>query len=371
MHAEYTKENWLTDMYDYDVPKQGDIRTGILLEVNDSGALVDIGLKHDGIVPRQDIERLEDNILAALKPGQEVTTRVIKAQDQENSLLLSLAYIQEAKDWERAQELWQNEEIEQGQVSGYNRGGLLVKFGSLTGFVPISHLWERNVAQHPHKLKQYLGQELSFKIIEANSTTNRLVISQRLAEQQSREQKREVLLDKFEEGQTQPGIVTHLCDFGAFVDLGNIDGLIHISELAWRRLKRPDEVVQVGDEVEVYILKVDRQRKRIGLSLKRLQPNPWELVEGVYHADQLVEGVVTNVVDFGAFVALDIGIEGLLHVREIADPAPDDPREFIGRGDHLLLRILRIEPHRQRLELSLKAVSTEEQAAYSIEHPPA
>lgn len=368
MHVEQM-EYLLTEKYAYETPQVGEIRTGILLEIDDHGAVVDIGLKHDGIVPRTDIERLDDKTLSKLVPGQEVTTRIIKAQDREDNLLLSLSYIQEKKDWEKAQAMFTNDQIDSGKVIGYNQGGLLIKFGTITGFIPVSHLWERSAhralkVKRKGVLSRYMSQELSFKIIEVNEETNRLVMSERLAEQDLREQSREKLIREFEEGQTRSGIVTHLSDFGAFVDLGDIDGLIHISELAWRRIQHPSEIVQVGDEVDVYILDVDHERKRISLSLKQLQKNPWERVEDVYYIGQLVHGTVTNVVNFGAFIALDIGIEGLLHISEIADPTPHDPREFIQRGDQLVVRILRVEGERQRIELSLKDVSESEREMY-------
>jgi small subunit ribosomal protein S1 len=368
MIEEFVQGNWL-DIYDYEQPKRGEIRQGVLLEIDEHGAMVDIGLKHDGIVPRQDIDRLADSLLADLKPGQLVMTRVIRAQDQEDSLMLSLSYIQEEKDWERAQELLRDEEFGQGEIVGCNGGGLLVKFGCLNGFIPASHLAnaeKQHLPRHERKsgFREYIGQELQFKVIEVDPQANRLVLSERLAEQELREQKREELISTFEEGNIRQGTVTHICDFGAFVDLGEIDGLIHISELAWRRVRHPSEIVEVGQELDVHILDVDEKRKRIGLSLKQLRSNPWEEVEEIYGVGQVIEGKVTNVVDFGAFVALDIGIEGLLHISEIASPEPHDPREFLDRGDKLVLRILRIDAQRQRVELSLKEVSPEEKEMF-------
>jgi small subunit ribosomal protein S1 len=192
----------------------------------------------------------------------------------------------------------------------------------------------------------------------------RLILSERLARRRIKEQKQKRLFDELLEGQVVQGVVCNLCNFGAFVDLGGADGLIHISELAWRRVEHPREVLQIGDEVQVYVLRLDRERKRIGLSLKRLQPDPWSLVNEIYVEDQLVSGVVTHVVEFGAFVALDSGVEGLVHVSELADPPPRDPRLVVKPGDELLLRILRIDAWRRRIALSLKEVSTQERSEW-------
>lgn len=350
-------EGWLTETYDYAEPKQGEIREGILLDINEQWAIIDVGLKHDGIVPREDMERLEQQTLSHLKPGQEVMARVLQPQDTEGRLLLSLSYFQEAKDWAKARTMLENDTIWQGQASGFNRGGLLVKFGHLTGFIPASHLSRSNKSFGSDKqpnawLKELVGQKFSLKVIEVDQEANRLVLSERLA----RDHNRAALLAELSPGQVRRGIVQNIVNFGAFVDLGGIDGLLHISELAWRRIRHPSEVVQVGDEVQVYVLNVDHDRERINLSLKHLEPNPWDQIDQIYETDQVVTGTVTNVVDFGAFVLLDTGVEGLLHISEIADPVPHDPREFIERGDELRLRILRIDLDRQQMRLSLKQV---------------
>ncbi|NIN70318.1 MAG: S1 RNA-binding domain-containing protein, partial [Anaerolineae bacterium] len=261
--------------------------------------------------------------------------------------------------------LLESGDVRQGEVVEYNRGGLVVEFGPLRGFVPASHLvamkrGRLSPDQREEKLKAYVGQELPLRVIEVNRNRRRLILSERLAREQIREQSMERLLNELVEGQVVRGTVRRLRPFGAFVDLGGADGLIHISELAWRQVRHPREVLQVGDEIDVYVLRLDHERKRIGLSLKRLQPNPWTLVDETYTVDQLVCGTATNVVDFGAFVILDLGVEGLVHISELADPSPSDPRELVKRGDELVLRIVRIDSFRQRIGLSLKAVSAQE-----------
>lgn len=356
-------EKWLKENYDYERPQRGEIREGTILQIEEQGMLVDIGLKHDGFVPRSDLAQLEEETISQLKPGQDIETRVIKPTDQEGELILSLYQAQQEEDWKKAQALLEQGEIWEGEVVGYNRGGLLVKFEHLRGFVPNSHLWrpkDRATDGASGSRKAYVGQVLPLKAIEVDRNHDRLVFSERLAQKQLRKQNKERLLNDLEEGQICRGTVRKLLNFGAFVDLGGADGLIHISELAWRRVDHPSEVLQADDEIEVYILCLDHKRKRINLSLKRLQPNPWDSVSERYTVGQLVSGTVTNVVDFGAFVVLEDGLEGLAHISELADPPPENPRTVVQPGDELVLRILSIDPERQRMRLSLKQVSVEE-----------
>jgi small subunit ribosomal protein S1 len=358
-------ERWLTKEHDYERPRRGQIRQGKIVKIEEHGITVDLGLKRDGFVPRTDLERLGEEATSSLEPGQEITARVLGLEDQDGNLVLSLYQARFEKDWTRAQELLESDDVWQGEVIEYNRGGLIVKFGNLRAFVPASHL-ARRLSSHRFKarLEAYVGQELPLKVIEASRNRRRVILSERLAIQQMREQSMERLLNELVEGQVFRGTVRCLCRFGAFVDLGGADGLIHISELAWRQVRHPREVLQVGDEIDVYVLRLDHERKRIGLSLKRLQPNPWTLVDETYTLGQLVSGTVTNVVSFGAFVILDLGIEGLVHVSELADPSPSDPREMVKCGDELVLRILRIDSSRQRIGLSLKAVSDQERGEW-------
>lgn len=363
--AEQAIEGWLTKPYDYERPQRGQIRQGVILRIEKRGIIVDVGLKRDGFVPIEDVERLGKGALSELTPDQEIETCVVRPVDREDKLILSLYKVRLAQDWARAKEMMENEEICHGVVNGSNQGGLTVSIGRLRGFIPASHLWRVNSRrlepeERREKFQSYVGQELSLKVIEVKRVRRRLILSERLARQQLREQHRKRLLNELLEGQVCRGTVSHLREFGAFVDLGGADGLIHISELSWRRVQHPSEVVQVGDEIEVYVLRLDRERKRIGLSLKRLQPDPWSLVDVNYAKGQLVSGVVTNVAKFGAFVALDVGVEGLIHYTELADPPPKDPQTAVQVGDELVLRILRIEASRQRIGLSLKRVSSQE-----------
>jgi small subunit ribosomal protein S1 len=220
------------------------------------------------------------------------------------------------------------------------------------------------------RLKRLVGRELTLKLIEVNPQRRRLVFSEREAQREAREQFKQQLLTDLAEGDVVRGKVSGMRDFGAFVDLGGADGLVHISELAWHRVKHPREVVQIGDEVEVYVLRLDSEGKRIGLSLKRLQPNPWTTAEENYYIGQLVEGTVSRVVSFGAFVELESGIEALLHVSQMSDPPPGDPTEVVHPGQHLVAQIIALEPQRQRMGLSLKALGEEERDSAFAEVAP-
>jgi small subunit ribosomal protein S1 len=266
-------------------------------------------------------------------------------------------------------------EIWTGEVSGYNRAGLLVRFGHLRGFVPASQLarknrWRLTETERQTLFEEYMGQSLYLRVVDADRDRDRLILSEQQAKRQMRQQSMERLLNELVEGETRRGTVRQLCGFGAFVDLEGADGLIHKSELAWHRVRHPNEILRVGDEIDVYILYLDHERQRIGLSLKRLQPNPWHIVQETYTVDQLVQARVTSVVDFGAFVALDVGVEGLVHISELADPPPQKPHKMVRRGDELVLRILSIDPFRQRMGLSLKRVSASEREAWLAQQVP-
>jgi small subunit ribosomal protein S1 len=262
-----------------------------------------------------------------------------------------------------------NGEIWEAEVEGYNKGGLVVPLDEIRGFVPASQVPDfprgLNQEERLQRLSERVGDTLMVKVIEINRRKRRLILSARAAEREYREEKREQLLEALREGEVRSGRVSSLASFGAFVDLGGADGLVHISELSWRRVRHPREVVSVGDKVDVYVLRLDQERKRIGLSLKRLQPEPWTLVEEKYELGQLIEGVVTNVVDFGAFAEIEEGIEGLIHVSELTDGSISHPREVVKKGDLLLLRIIRIDARRRRLGLSLKRVLESEWAEWA------
>jgi small subunit ribosomal protein S1 len=345
--------------------ERGDIVRGTVLSIDQQGLIVDVSWKHDGIVSRQDIERMGLSV-GDFDVDEEIDVAVVRLDDLEGNLVLSASQAKQNEDWQRAEGLQERDEVWRGEVAAANKGGLILPFGNLRGFVPASHVADlprgMNEEDRVRLLEKMVGEAINIKVIEVNRKRRRLVFSQRNAERENRNARKEQLLNALNEGDTRKGMVSGLCDFGAFVDLGGADGLIHISELAWHRVRHPSEIVNVGEQVEVHVLHLDENGKRIGLSLKRLQPNPWSLVNDMYHIGQLVEGTVTRVEPFGAFINLEPGIEALLHVSQIADEQTTDPRQHrdLYEGNLLMTRVISIEAEKQRLGLSLKEVTKAE-----------
>ncbi len=268
-------------------------------------------------------------------------------------------------DWERIQAVEANDELLELPVVGANRGGLLVEWRSLRGFVPSSQLLDSNPVNADHaaslngslngtrrSLSAMIGETLTLRVIELNPQKNRLILSERAA--QARPGERASILNQLQPGDTVTGIITNLCDFGAFVDLGGLEGLIHISELSWGRVGHPDHMLQRGQQVTAHVLDIDRDNSRIALSLKRLRPDPWKTVEEHYRVGQIVEGIITNVVDFGAFACIEEGLEGLIHVSELAEGQFLHPRNVVSEGQTVQARILSISGSSRRLGLSLR-----------------
>ncbi len=352
-------DQWVGD-YDYQLPQRGDIREGIIVSIEPHEIVVDIGVKQDGIVPLRDLEMLGEEERAKLRVGDQVPVYILRPEDAQGNMIVSINIARRQQDWMQAEEMQQNGEVFEKEVIDFNRGGLLVPFGNLRGFIPASQLSEmpRGLSQATRmaRLKEYVGQALPLKVIEVDRQRRRLILSERAARRKWREQQKEQLLSTLVEGEVRHGVVSGLADFGAFVDLGGADGLIHVSELSWDRVSHPREVLDPGQEVDVYILRLDRERKRIGLSLKRLQPDPWSLVDEKYEIDQLVKGVITNIVDFGAFARLEPGIEGLIHVSEIAEGEIEYPTNVLEPGEEVLVRIISIDSQRKRIGLSMRQV---------------
>lgn len=354
----------LLEEHDYDRPKVGDIRTGIIVSISSQGVIVDLGLKRDGLVQPSDIEELDDEEREAFQLDDEVPVYILETGHSDR-LLVSIHKARLNQDWIRAQELLESGEILEAPVIGHNRGGVIVPVGKLRGFVPASHLTELRRGMDDRQRQQAMSklrdEVVPLKVIEVNRRRRRLVLSQRDAQKEWQESRKKELIDKLNRGDVIKGHVSGLRSFGAFVDLGGADGLVHISELAWHRVKHPREVIRVGDEVEVYVLDLDKDEQRIALSRKRLLPNPWSLAEEKYVVEQLIEGNVTRIVDYGAFVEIEPGIEGLLHVSQLSRDNVEDAREFINEGETHLLRIISIDADRQRIGLSLKSVTANEQ----------
>lgn len=274
--------------------------------------------------------------------------------------------------WQRAAKIFQEGQVVKGVVTGWNRGGLLVRWNELQGFVPASQLKDTPIFDsddsRDEKLAHWVGEELSLKVIELDRSRNRLVFSERATIWGPKDGER--LLAQITPGEVRRGHVSNLCDFGVFVDLGGIDGLVHISELSWGRVNHPRELVSVGQEVEVFVLHVDRDNRRIALSLKRLRPDPWTIVDQKYRPGQIISATITNVVDFGAFARLEDGLEGLIHISELAETPVSHPSEVIRPGDQVQVRILRIDSANHRLSLSLRQVTQQTTSDLKLEGGP-
>ncbi len=349
---------------EYKPPRRGDIRTGVVIEINERGLVVDVGLKREGFVHTDDLERLDEEKRSEIQPGATVSVLVVRPEDREGHPILSIHQAHLHQDWLLAEEMMKKGELYEGEVSGYNRGGLVAQFGKIRGFIPASQVvgLPRRLPEEERqrRLADIVGQRFGLKIIEVDRRRRRLIFSQRRALRAWQELERERVMDQLTEGETCHGRVTDITSFGAFVDLGGADGLIHVSELSWSRVDNPHQVLKVGDEVDVYVLNLDRERKRIALSLKKLQPDPWTLVDDHYRTEQLVEGRVTRVLDFGAFVELDLGVEGLLHASEMIGAPEFRPSDIVHPGETLLVKIIRIDSRRKRIALSARQVRQDE-----------
>ena len=357
--------------FKYAPPRRGEIREAEILEIRDREIIVDMGVKRDGIVQSQDLERLDPEVLNSLKVGSTVHVYVLNPRDQDENLIVSINMGLQQRDWEKARELLETEEVEPVEVVGHNRGGILVRWNRLEGFIPSSHLVSMNLSGERREAWDELrGRELRVKVIEVDQDRRRLIFSEREAQKEWRAQQKARLLAELSEGDIVSGTVTGLRDFGAFVNLGGADGLIHVSELAWHRVDHPRDILRVGEEIKVYVLNLDRSNNRIALSRKRLLNDPWEDAATRYHEGQLVEGVVTNVVDFGAFVALDDGLEGLLHLSEMGDGSLKEPHSYVKKGDRLSLRISHLEPEKRRVGFTQRW-GTDAAEAEAGEAPPA
>ncbi|MCB9160585.1 MAG: S1 RNA-binding domain-containing protein [Caldilineaceae bacterium] len=350
-------------------PQSGDIRQGVIVDKRSNELLVDIGFKSEGIVNSREIERLGDTALS-LGIGDEIPVYVIR-EDREGNVLLSVSRALAEKDWERAEELMESQDIFDGTVAACNRGGVIVKLGQVRGFVPASQLSSTSQSQSieedesgsDDRWSNLMGNPLKLKVIDIDRNRNRLILSERLAMREWRRQQKEQLLESLKEGDVYDGVISSIADFGAFVDLGGADGLIHLSELSWNRVSHPSEVVAVGEKVKVQILSVDLERRRIGLSLRRLQPQPWDLVDDMYEVGQIVTGRITKLVNFGAFARLDdSGVEGLIHISELSNQRVNHPKEVVAEGEEHQLRIIRIDTDKQRMGLSLKQALPVEEA---------
>ncbi|MDX1665293.1 MAG: S1 RNA-binding domain-containing protein [Candidatus Promineifilaceae bacterium] len=347
-----------------DLPQAGDFRYGEVVEHLKNAILVDIGAKSEGVIAGSELDTLSAEEREELAVGNEVYVYVVNPEDEAGNVVLSYARAAEEKDWQTVQRLLESGETYEGEAVGYNKGGLLVEVGRLRGFMPISQLSPgRNMTRSrpaSEQLQEIVGETVVSKVIEVDRERNRLILSERAATREQRAAQRERLMEELEEGQTREGRVVNLTDFGAFVDIGGVEGLVHISEISWKRVGHPRDVLEVGDRVRVAVLDVDHERQRIALSLKRLETDPWTIVDEIYEEGQLVEATVTKLTQFGAFARIEdeYGLEGLIHISEMSEGHVNHPRDIVQSGDVVTVRIIRVDPEQRQIGLSLKEVSS-------------
>src|SRR5215469_1501573 len=339
--------------------KRGDVVDGVIVRIDPEEILVDIGLKSEGVLSTKELPTVGYGAFEELAVGNEVLVYVIQPETPEGHAVVSLKRARMERQWRIAQEQYEHGDLLEAKVIDYNKGGLIVDLDGIRGFVPISQILNlkredtADSAETNAKLQGMVGRSLQLKIIEINRNRNRLILSERLAVQEWRTKRREELLNELQVGEVRKGVVSNLSNFGAFVDLGGADGLVHISQLAWSRVNHPSEVLRVGQEVEVQVLSVDKEKKKIALSIKRAEVDPWTTVEQRYHIRQLVHGVITKIAPFGAFARIEDGVEGLIHLSEL--PAgQQDPKALLKEGQEVQVRILRIDAERRRLGLSIR-----------------
>lgn len=327
----------------------GDTVKGTVVRIEDDSVLVDIGHKSEGVIPINELGLKADEKPAdILKEGQEIVVRVLSVDD-DNGLVLSLKKVEEEKAWTRVEEAYNNGDIIVGPVTEEVKGGLLVDVG-LRAFMPASHVERGYVSD----LSQYVGREVRVKVIELDRSKNRVILSQKEVMDEEFEAQKEKTWNELAEGQVRKGIVKGVTDFGAFVDLGGVDGLLHVSEMAWGRVEHPSDVVAEGQEIDVKILKVDRENDKISLGLKQILPDPWNTVDERYKVDSFVEGRVMRLAPFGAFVQLEPGVEGLIHISQLADHHVATVDEVVKEGDLVKAKVLRVQKSERKISLSLK-----------------
>ncbi len=350
-----------------DLPKPGEVKDGEIVSVSDNEVLVSIGAKSEGIIPGKELQQLGEEERARVVLGAKVKVLVVTPEDSQGNLILSLSRAFEEEDWDKANEVKEKNEMYEGTVVGYNKGGLIVKFARLRGFVPASQISPARRAQlgagsPDQRWNKMVNDKILVRIMEVDRERRRLIMSEMAALQEAREIYKERLLDSIEEGNVIRGRVTSLAQFGAFVNINGADGLVHLTEVSWDRIKHPGDVLKIGQEVDVKVISVDRDSKRIGLSIRQTQDDPWPQRAGAFQEGQLVQGKIVRLTKFGAFAQLDNDVEGLIHISELSEKRIEHPKEVVQEGDVLTLRVINIDIPQRRIGLSLRKVHSQSYA---------
>jgi small subunit ribosomal protein S1 len=346
-----------------ELPQVGEIRKGMIASIGANQILISVGAKSEGVVAGRELEQLTAEERAELQVGQEVNVYVLNPEDQNGNVVLSFKRAQEEMSWENVERMIADETVIDTKIIGFNKGGLIAAVGNLRGFVPSSQISASRRAQSSgdtpeQRWQKMVGQAISVRIIEVDRERRRLILSERSTNTESRSSMKDRVISELEEGKVYTGKVTSLADFGAFVNINGADGLVHLSELSWERLTHPKEILEVGQEVKVKVINVDREKKRIGLSMRALQDDPWKNRVEKYSVGQLVEGTITRLTKFGAFARLEGDIEGLIHISELSENRVEHPKEVLKEGETKTLRVIRIDGEQHRVGLSLRKVDS-------------
>jgi len=332
--------------------EEGEVVTGHVVRIDQDEVLVDIGYKSEGVIPANELSiRKSVDPHDEVQLGEEVDALVLTKEDQDGRLIISKKRARFEKAWRRIEAAAESGEPVEGTVIEVVKGGLIIDLG-VRGFLPASLVDIRRVPN----LDEYMSTQIECKVIELNRSRNNVVLSRRAVLEEERKEVRQQILDRLEPGQVVEGQISNIVDFGAFVDLDGIDGLIHISELSWSHVNHPSQILEIGQTVKVKVLDIDRDRQRISLGLKQTQEDPWQRIVNTYNIGDELEGTVTKVVTFGAFVEILDGVEGLVHISELAAHHVENPREVVQPGDEIRIKILEIDSERRRLSLSAKRV---------------
>ena len=359
----------LLDEMEFKALRRGEIVEGMVMRADSEGIYLDIGHKEEGFIPPNEMRSLDSGQLEEINEGDSLIAFVIRPDSQDGPIL-SVDKARGEEGWRDIQKYMEADEAVEGKIIGFNRGGCILEVANVQGFVPMSQLvtishdnFKQSVDDQSEtgdstsegsEESEFIGSPLTVKVLEVNRSRNRAIFSERSAMREQREAQKAALIEELHEGEIRKGRVTGISNFGAFVDLGGADGLIHISELSWGMVNSPEEIVTVGQELDVYVLRVDRDTMKIALSLRRMQPEPWDTIYDRYQVGDVVTATVTKLADFGAFARLEDSIEGLIHVTELTNAVVTHPREVVAEGDAIKVKILRIEMERKRLGLSLK-----------------
>ena len=333
--------------------KHGDTMDGIILAVHDHELVIDIGAKSEGVVLARDMHTLTDEERSDIVVGATVLVYVMQPEDDQGRVSLSLDRARQERSWRKLQQVADDGVVLETKVINYNKGGLLVNLDGVRGFIPtsqVSGIGRGNEVQKQADMARMIGSTVRLKIVEMSRARNRLILSERQANAESRDSRKGALLSEIAVNDIREGTVTSVCDFGIFVDIGGADGLVHLSELSWSRVRHPSDAYKVGDSTKVMILNIDTEHRRIALSIKRTQTEPWAAVAEAFSVNQVVQGTVTQIAPFGAFVRMSEGVEGLIHSSELTGEAV----AAVSEGAAVTVRIIRVDIPRRRIALSLQ-----------------